>query len=164
MLTGTGNLFQRKLWMPHFWRHSRSGWIGPWRGCSSGWQPCPLQGVGTRWSLRAPSKLSHSDFITCWQCNCHCLSSYLTFPHHDHHLMHPICTTLLSHFHYYSGRYLHKGSVAHLLPHRIIRLVYLTQFSKFHAVNPSSTIHHTQEKGSSLALLLTILAASLWNV
>ena len=33
-----------RLWMPHPWRHSRPGWMGPWAAWSSikcgGWWPC----------------------------------------------------------------------------------------------------------------------------
>lgn len=94
ILTGTRIGCPRKLWMPHFWRHSRSGWIGPWTNCSSGWQSCPTAGDWNKMTLRSPSKLSHSDFIICWLSSCHCLSSYLMFSHHDCHLMHPLCTTL----------------------------------------------------------------------
>jgi len=42
-----------KLWMPHSWRHSRPGWMGPWAAWAGRWQPCPWQGVGTEWSLRS---------------------------------------------------------------------------------------------------------------
>jgi len=29
----------RKLWMPHSWRHLRTGWMGPEAALSGGWQP-----------------------------------------------------------------------------------------------------------------------------
>ena len=51
------------------WKHSRPGWMGPWAAWFSGWQPCPLQGVGTRWSLRSfPTKaiLRFYDSMTLW--------------------------------------------------------------------------------------------------
>jgi len=29
-----------RLWMPHPWMHSRSGWMWLWAAWSSGWRPC----------------------------------------------------------------------------------------------------------------------------
>ena len=42
-----------KLWMPPHRKCSRPGWRGLWATWSSGRCPCPWQGVGTRWYLRA---------------------------------------------------------------------------------------------------------------
>jgi len=36
-----------KLGMPHPWRHSRLGWMGPWAAELVWGQPCPQQWVGT---------------------------------------------------------------------------------------------------------------------
>jgi len=40
-------------WMPHPWRCSRPGCMGPWAASFSGWQPCPQQEGGTAWTLRS---------------------------------------------------------------------------------------------------------------
>ena len=39
--------------VPHPWRRSRLGWMGPWAAQSRGWQTCLQQGVETEWSLRS---------------------------------------------------------------------------------------------------------------
>ena len=36
----------KKLCVPHPWRHSGPGWMGPWAAWSGGGQPCPWQGLG----------------------------------------------------------------------------------------------------------------------
>ena len=46
-----------RLWMPHPWRCSRPGWMGPWAAWSDirygRWLPCLWWGVGASWSLRS---------------------------------------------------------------------------------------------------------------
>jgi len=32
--------------VPHPWRHSRPGWMGPWAAWAGGGQPCPWKGLG----------------------------------------------------------------------------------------------------------------------
>lgn len=59
--------------MPHSWRCSRPGRRGPWAAWSStwpsSWQPCPPQGIGTRWSMRSlptPTVLWFHDYFPQW--------------------------------------------------------------------------------------------------
>ena len=40
-------------WMPHPWRHSRSGWRGLWATRSSCRCPCSVQGSWIRWPLKS---------------------------------------------------------------------------------------------------------------
>ena len=40
---GTGTGSPEKLWMPHPWRHSKPGCMGPWAAWSIGRQPCLWQ-------------------------------------------------------------------------------------------------------------------------
>jgi len=47
------NGYLEKLWMPHPWRFSSSGWMGPWAAWSGGWQPYLWQRIGTRGTLRS---------------------------------------------------------------------------------------------------------------
>jgi len=42
-----------KLWVPHPWRHSRPGWMGPWAARAAGGQPYPWQGVGAERAFRS---------------------------------------------------------------------------------------------------------------
>ena len=45
---GAGTGCPERLWMPHPWRCSRPGWMGPWAAWSSkwgGWWPCPAGGL-----------------------------------------------------------------------------------------------------------------------
>jgi len=48
--TGTGS--PERLWMPHPWKHSRSGWMGPWATWLSFRCFCSVQQSWTRWPLR----------------------------------------------------------------------------------------------------------------
>jgi len=41
-----------KLWVPHPWRCSRPGWMGPWAAWAGGWQSAYGSGIGMRRSLR----------------------------------------------------------------------------------------------------------------
>jgi len=54
---GAGTGCPERLWMPHPWRCSRPGWMGPWTAWSSikcgGWWPCLWRGIGAWWSLRS---------------------------------------------------------------------------------------------------------------
>lgn len=43
------------LWMPHYWKHSRLGWMGLWAIWYGESSPCPQQGGWTRWSLKITS-------------------------------------------------------------------------------------------------------------
>jgi len=45
-----------KLWMPHPWRNSRTGWIGLWAAWTGGWQPYPRQGSWNRVIFKILSK------------------------------------------------------------------------------------------------------------
>jgi len=47
-----------KLWMPHPWRHSRSGWMGLWATWPSGSSSVHGRGFGKIWSLRSLSTQS----------------------------------------------------------------------------------------------------------
>jgi len=38
----------REAVVPHPWRRSRPGWMGPWAAWAGGGQPCPRQGLGKR--------------------------------------------------------------------------------------------------------------------
>jgi len=49
---GTG--CPERLRLPCPWRCSRPGWMESWAAWSSGWKPCPQQGIGIRWSLMSP--------------------------------------------------------------------------------------------------------------
>ena len=42
-----------KLCVPHPWRCSRPGWMGPWATWANGWQSYQWQGIGSRWSVRS---------------------------------------------------------------------------------------------------------------
>jgi len=52
-------------WMPHPWKHSRSGWMGLWSTWSSWRCPCSWQGGGARWSLKVPSCTNYALIL--WQ-------------------------------------------------------------------------------------------------
>lgn len=47
------------LWMPHFWRYSRSGGMGLWDIWSSIWQLCLWQGCWNKMVFKAPSNPRH---------------------------------------------------------------------------------------------------------
>ena len=49
-----------KLRMPHSWRHSRSGWMGPWAAWSSEWQLCPQQEGWNEVIFKVPSNPNNS--------------------------------------------------------------------------------------------------------
>ena len=61
------NSCPERLWMPHPWRHSRPGWMGPWAAWSGikcgGWWPCLWQGGWSFMILEVPSKLGHSVIL-----------------------------------------------------------------------------------------------------
>ena len=58
------NSCPEKLWLPHPWRCSRPGWMGPWAAWSSikqeGWWPCLWQGGWSFMILEVPSNPGHS--------------------------------------------------------------------------------------------------------
>jgi len=56
--TGTG--CPERCWMPHPWRHSHSGWMGPWPTWCSCRCACSMQGSWTRWPLKVPSNSNDS--------------------------------------------------------------------------------------------------------
>ena len=55
----------REAVVPHPWRRSRPGWMGPWAAWADGGQPCPWQGLGPR-GLWAPSNPNH--LVILWKC------------------------------------------------------------------------------------------------
>jgi len=58
---------------PHPLRHSRPGWMGSWAAWSGRWQPCPQQGVGTRWASRSSPTLAilwFYDYMIIWSSWC----------------------------------------------------------------------------------------------
>ena len=61
------NSCPERLWMPHPWRCSRPGWMGPWAAWSSirceSWQPCTQQRVWSLMILEVPSNPSHSKIL-----------------------------------------------------------------------------------------------------
>jgi len=61
-----------RLWMPHPWRCSRPGWMGPWAAWSSirGWWPCMQQGVGASWSLGPFQPKPSYDSMILWLTIC----------------------------------------------------------------------------------------------
>ena len=64
---GAGTGCPERLWMPHPWRCSRPGWMGPWAAWSSiryeGWWPCLWQGGWSLMILQVPSNPSHSMIL-----------------------------------------------------------------------------------------------------
>jgi len=64
---GAGTGCQGRLWMPHPWRCSRPGWMGPWAAWSSikwgGWWPFLWWGGWSFMILEAPSNLGHSVIL-----------------------------------------------------------------------------------------------------
>lgn len=59
------------LWMPHPWRYSRAGWMGPWAtssgACFSGWQPClHIKGWNSLKSLPTQAVLWLYDSSVLW--------------------------------------------------------------------------------------------------
>ena len=64
---GAGTGCPERLWMPHSWRCSRPGWMGPWAAWSSikcgGWRPCLWQGGWSFVILEVPSNLGHSVIL-----------------------------------------------------------------------------------------------------
>ena len=81
---GTG--CPEKLWMPHPWRCSRPGWMGPWAAWSSikceGWWPWLQQRDRRLMILEVPSNPSHSVIL--WnkerlKKDRHCLNSSWSF-------------------------------------------------------------------------------------
>ena len=97
--------------MPHPWKRSRPGWMGPWAPWSSTWsggQPPCLQegGVGTRWSFRSlPTQ------AILWFCNFIkrplSSSTAIVNPSPPRSLNHvPQCHTymFLEHFHHFLGQ------------------------------------------------------------
>jgi len=68
---GPGTGCSENLWMPHPWKHSRPGWMGPWTAWSGGQQPCPQQEAGTGWASRShpiQAILWFSDFFKFTSC------------------------------------------------------------------------------------------------
>ena len=64
---GAGTGCPERLWMPHLWRCSKPGWMGPWAAWSSitcgGWWPCLWQG-GWRFMIHeVSSNPSHSVIL-----------------------------------------------------------------------------------------------------
>ena len=61
------NSCPERLWMPHPWRCSRPGWMGPWAAWSSikcgGWWPCLWQGGWSFMILEVPSSPGHSVIL-----------------------------------------------------------------------------------------------------
>ena len=64
-VAGTG--CPERLWMPHPWRRSWPGWMGPWATLSSTrsgvWLPCLGQGGWNLMILEVPSNPSHSMIL-----------------------------------------------------------------------------------------------------
>ena len=64
MLVFKGWVKGLELWMPHPWRCSKPGWMGPWAAWSGirygGWQSCLQQGG---WSCDGPSNPNHSVIL-----------------------------------------------------------------------------------------------------
>ena len=56
-----------RLWMPHPWRCSRPGWMGPWAAWAGmkcgGWWPCLWQGGWSFMILGVSSNLGHSMIL-----------------------------------------------------------------------------------------------------
>ena len=56
-----------RLWMPHPWRCSRPGWMGPWAAWygigHGGWQPCLQQWGWSLMILVVPSNMGRSKHI-----------------------------------------------------------------------------------------------------
>ena len=56
-----------RLWIPHPWRCSRPGWMGPWAAWSStrseGWWLCLQQGDWNLMILEVPSNPGHSVIL-----------------------------------------------------------------------------------------------------
>jgi len=61
---GAGTGCSEKLWMPHPWRCSRPGWMGPWATWSSSWQPYLWHGGWNLLIFEVPSNPSH--LVTLW--------------------------------------------------------------------------------------------------
>jgi len=60
--TGTG--CPERCWMPHPWRHSHSGWMGPWPTWCSCRCACSVQGSWTRWPVRV--YCNSNDYMILW--------------------------------------------------------------------------------------------------
>jgi len=90
------NRLPERLWMPHPWRCSRPGWMGPWAAWAGmkwgGWWPC-LQQRG--WSfviLEVPSNPSHSvvcDSVRNYFCLLHLFRERI-----DVYRIHSLCQRL----------------------------------------------------------------------
>jgi len=52
--------------VPHPWRHSRPGWMGPWAAELVGGSPAHSRGIWTGWFLRCLPNQAFYDFLILW--------------------------------------------------------------------------------------------------